>query len=56
MKDGIEPLKRDDVIRAIERRSPPRIPLIEAKSWGRGLEKQYGDRLKAFDRFPEDVA
>lgn len=50
-----QPLSRDEVIRAIERRHPPRIPLVMAKWWGEGLEDQYGDRLKQFDCYPEDV-
>lgn len=49
------PLPREEVIKAIERRFPVRIPLVLAKWWGEGLPEQYGDRLKEFDRFPEDV-
>jgi len=37
------------------RKNPPRIPLVMAKWWGEGLEEQYGDRLKQFDPYPEDV-
>lgn len=48
-------LSREDVIKAVERRNPPRIPLVRAKWWGEGLREQYGDRLDAFDRYPEDV-
>ena len=50
-----EPLPREEVVKAVERRGPCRIPLVRAKWWGEGLEAQYGDRLKAFDRYPEDV-
>jgi uroporphyrinogen decarboxylase len=50
-----EPLPREEVIKAIERKGPRRIPLVLAKWWGEGLEEQYGDRLKEFDRYPEDV-
>jgi len=50
-----QPLSRVDVIKAIERKNPPRIPLVMAKWWGEGLEEQYGDRLKQFDPYPEDV-
>lgn len=55
MRDAIEPLCREEVIKAIERRYPSRIPMILAKWWGHGLPEQYGDRLKEFDRYPEDV-
>ncbi|MGA7307175.1 MAG: hypothetical protein WBW88_20080, partial [Rhodothermales bacterium] len=55
MRDAIEPLCREEVIKAIERRNPSRIPMILAKWWGHGLPEQYGDRLKEFDRYPEDV-
>jgi hypothetical protein len=29
--------------------------LVRAKWWGEGLREQYGERLRAFDRYPEDV-
>ena len=48
-------LSREEVIKAVERRGPSRIPLVRAKWWGEGLADQYGDRLSQFDRFPEDV-
>lgn len=50
-----QPLSRQQVINAVERKSPERIPLVQAKWWGEGLEEQYGDRLSTFDRIPEDV-
>lgn len=50
-----QPLSKQQVINAVERKSPVRIPLVQAKWWGEGLEEQYGDRLNAFDRFPEDI-
>jgi uroporphyrinogen decarboxylase len=50
------PLPRVEVVKAIERQCPSRIPLVFAKWWGEGLEEQYGERLRAFDRYPEDVA
>jgi uroporphyrinogen decarboxylase len=50
-----KPLKRKEVIKAVERKNPSRIPLVMAKWWGEGLEEQYGDRLDQFDRIPEDV-
>jgi len=49
------PLCREDVIKAIERQNPPRIPLVRAKWWGEGLREQYGVRLNELDRYPEDV-
>lgn len=51
----VEPLSRDDVIRAVERKSPSRIPLVRAKWWGEGLRGQYGQRLDELNRYPEDV-
>ncbi len=51
-----DPLSREDVIKAVERKYPPRIPLVMAKWWGEGLEDQYGERLHQFDHIPEDVA
>jgi len=50
------PLPRHQVINAVERRHPSRIPLVRAKWWGEGLHEQYGERLHEFDRYPEDVA
>jgi uroporphyrinogen decarboxylase len=52
---GWEPLPREEVVKAVERREPARIPLVMAKWWGEGLAEQYGDRLKAFDSYPDDV-
>ena len=51
-----QPLPREEVIKAVERRNPRRIPLVMAKWWGEGLNEQYGERLREFDRFPSDVA
>lgn len=51
----IEPMQRADVIKAVERRKPSRIPLVRAKWWGEGLAEQYGERLQEFERYPEDV-
>jgi len=49
------PLPRQEVIKAVERRQPRRIPLVQAKWWGEGLHEQYGERLRAFDPYPEDA-
>ncbi len=48
-------LSRDEVSKAVERRGPSRIPMIRAKWWGEGLADQYGERLHAFDGYPEDA-
>lgn len=50
-----EPLPREEVIKAVERKNPRRIPLFFAKWWGEGLGEQYGERLREFDRYSEDV-
>ena len=55
LTDTIEPLARDEVIKAIERRRPARVPLVMAHWWGEGLWEQYGERLRELDRFPNDA-
>ncbi len=52
----IEPLQRIEVIKAIEKKNPERIPLVRSKWWGEGLGEQYGVQLAQFDKYPEDVA
>ncbi|MEI6211476.1 MAG: uroporphyrinogen decarboxylase family protein [bacterium] len=49
-----EPLKRAEVIKAVERKNPSRIPMILSKWWA-GVESQHGARMAEFDRYPEDV-
>jgi uroporphyrinogen decarboxylase len=56
MNKIIERMSREDVIKAVERKNPSRIPLVRAKWWGEGLTEQYGERLKELERYPEDVA
>ncbi len=51
-----EPMPREEVVKAVERKGPCRIPLVMAKWWGEGLGEQYGDRLGELERFPHDVA
>lgn len=51
-----EPLPRAEVIKAVERQKPSRIPVVMGKWWGEGLVDHYGDRLSAFDRYPNDTA
>lgn len=55
MTETFDPLPRDEVVKAIERKGPSRIPLVMAHWWGEGLWEQYGDRLREFDRFPNDA-
>ena len=57
MNDDIyQPLDKQEVIKAVERRCPTRrIPMIMAKWWGEGLEEQYGSELSRFDKYPEDA-
>jgi uroporphyrinogen decarboxylase len=50
-----QPLPRAEVIKAIERKNPARIPLVRAQWWGEGLEEQYGRKLNELHRYPEDV-
>ena len=50
------PLPRAEVIKAVERKSPARIPLIQAKWWGEGFANLHGQALQRFDKFPEDAA
>lgn len=52
----IEPLQKQEVIKAVEKKYPSRIPLVRAKWRGEGLEEQYRKRLNDFDKYPEDVA
>ncbi len=50
-----KPLCRQEVIKAVERKSPSRIPMVRAKWWGEGLEEQYGGRLTELEHYPDDV-
>jgi hypothetical protein len=40
-----EPLSREDVVKAIERKGGSRIPLVFHKWWGNGLVDKYGAKL-----------
>lgn len=53
--DLFQRLPREEVVKAVERRGPKRIPLIRARWWGEGLREQYGDRLLPLERYPEDA-
>ena len=50
------PLPRSEVIKAVERKGPSRIPLIYAKWWGEGFANLHGQALQRFDQYPEDAA
>ncbi len=55
MPELVQPLPRQEVVNAIERRNPRRIPMVMTHWWGEGLWDEYGDRLHEFDRFPNDA-
>jgi uroporphyrinogen decarboxylase len=55
MSKLFSPLPREEVIKAVERRNPSRIPLVMAKWWGEGFEALHGETLKRFDPYPEDA-
>jgi uroporphyrinogen decarboxylase len=55
MTKDIEPMMREEVIRAVERRNPSRIPMINAKWWGQELVDLHGEKMKELNRYPEDV-
>jgi len=42
MADVFEPLPREEVVKAVERRRPRRIPLIMAKWWGEDMASGTG--------------
>lgn len=48
-------LTRDEVRAAIRFQNPPRPPRVLTKWWGEGLWEQYGEELKRFDKYEEDV-
>src|SRR4030042_555803 len=55
LHDLFLPLPRDEVIKAVERRRPVRVPLVQAHWWGEGLSEQYGERLRKLEGYPEDA-
>lgn len=55
MNSTTRPLDRTEVVKAVERRTPARTPVVMAKWWGEGLGEQYGSRLSELDRFREDA-
>lgn len=51
-----EPLSREEVINAIERKGGHKIPLVFHKWWGTGLENKYGDGLNEIaSKYPDDI-
>ena len=48
-------LPKAEVIAALDRTGPARIPLVRTKWWGEGLEERYGEELDQFDGYPEDA-
>ena len=51
-----EPLTREDVISAIERKGGSKIPLVMHKWWGEGLEEKYGVELNEMAKnYPDDI-
>jgi uroporphyrinogen decarboxylase len=50
-----EPLPREEVIKALRRERPSRIPMVMARWWGEGFVETHGDSLRHFDRYPEDA-
>jgi len=50
------PLPKAEVIKAVERRHPCRVPQIMAQWWGEGLREQHGQRLvPLMDKYPRDA-
>ncbi len=51
-----EPLSKEEVIKAIERKGGSKIPLVLHKWWGQGLEEKYGEQLKIMaSKYPDDI-
>ena len=51
----MDAIARAEVIAALERTGPARIPLVRTKWWGEGLPERYGSQLDRFDPYPEDA-
>lgn len=51
-----EPLSREEVIKAIERKGGKNIPLFLHKFWGAGLMDKYGSKLEELaSNYPDDI-
>ena len=56
IRDAYRRLTRDEVAAAIERRNPPRVPMVGTHWWGEGLWEQYGERLNPLaEKYPRDA-
>ena len=54
-KLDLSPLPKAEVIKAVERKNPARVPLVMNKWWGEGLPEQYGSRLDEWHAYPCDA-
>lgn len=51
-----EPLTREEVIKAIERKGGSKVPLVFHKWWGQGLREKYGTALTEMAaKYPDDI-
>ncbi len=50
-----QPLPKEEVIKAIERRYPARVPLVQTQWWGEGFQEMHGAALDPFNQYPEDA-
>jgi len=51
-----QPLTKQEVIDAIERKGGSKIPLVFHKWWGTGLEDKYGSKLTEMaSKYPDDI-
>lgn len=52
-----EPLTREEVIKAIERKGGSKIPLVFHKWWGEGLRERYGEEKlnELASHYPDDI-
>jgi len=57
MSDNLyAPLPKAEVIKAVERRNPCRVPQVMAQWWGEGLREQHGDGLAPLTaKYPRDA-
>ena len=51
-----EPLTKEEVVTAIERKGGNKIPLVLHKWWGNGLKEKYGPYLTEIEtKYPDDI-
>lgn len=53
--DIFAPLPKQEVINAIERRHPRRIPMIFTKQWDGQLMENHKEAIEQFDKYPLDI-